>query len=76
MRKFTSFILILSLIFACTAVPVQSGIDSISSAEGMSAYYDDDGIIRLIQSFLALLGIDSDLAKLLGLKNEEENAGE
>ncbi|MBQ8940388.1 MAG: leucine-rich repeat protein [Firmicutes bacterium] len=48
MRKFTSFILILSLIFACTAVPVQSGVDSLSSAEGMSAYYDDDGIIRLI----------------------------
>ena len=47
----------------------------------MTSFYDQlngwvDGIIRLIQSFLALLGIDSDIAKLLGLKKEDENTGE
>ncbi len=48
MRKFLALILILALTFNITAVSVQSGTDTVSSSAGLCAYYDDNGIIRLI----------------------------
>lgn len=45
----------------------------------MTSFYDQlngwvDGIIKLIKSVLALIGVDSDLAKLFGLKGEESES--